>query len=111
MELTTATQMAESTNSSEKVPTDKHTIKENTIMSTTNAEDGAESISRTSTSSHHMPSAAARGGGRVIEIKRRKLPMNKDIVDADPSSEIQQKSIPEPDSIPNSQAETTQLPM
>ena len=48
---------------------------------------------------------------RFIKIKRRKLPVNKDTIDADPSSEIQQKFIPEPDSVPESQDKTTQLPM
>ena len=114
MELTAATQTTESTNTSDKLPTDKRTINVNTTTSTTNAEantDGADSVSRTSTSSHHRPSAAVGVGGRVIKIKRRKLPVNKDIVDADTSSEIHQKPVSEPDSVPESQVETTQLPM
>ena len=45
VKLTTATQMTESTNHSDKLPTDKLTINENTTTSTANAEDIADSIS------------------------------------------------------------------
>ena len=116
VELPAATQVTDSTKRTDKVSaTDKDTINENTTTSTTNADnniDGTDN-SRTSATSDLTPSAAAGGGGgRVIKIKRRKMPVDKDNVDADSSSELQQqKSIPEPDSIHESQVETTRLSM
>ena len=117
VELTAVTQVTDSTELTDKISTTaKDTINENTTTLTINADtntDGADSISRTSTTSDHRPSAAAGGGGgRVIKIKRRKMTVDKDNVDADPSSELQQqKSVPEPDSIHESQVKTTRLSM
>ena len=118
VELPAATQVTDSTKRTDKVSTtDKDTINENTTTSTTNADtniDGTDN-SRTSATSDLRPSASAGGGGgggRVIKIKRRKMPVDKDNVDADSSSELQQQmSIPEPDSIHESQVETTRLSM
>ena len=117
VELPAATQVTDSTKCTDKVSTtDKDTINENTTTSSTNADtniDGTDN-SRTSTTSDLRPSAATGGGGggRVIKIKRRKTPVDKDNVDADLSSELQQqKSIPEPDSIHDSQVQTTRLSM
>ena len=103
--------MTDTTKPSEKLSGDSSVVSEKSTTSTTTnlaSTNSDTSSSRTNASSNTKPTAP--GGGRVIKIKRRKLPVNKENVDVSQSTELQ-KFIPEPDSIPESHVETTQLPM
>ena len=109
--ITASTNVTDTTKPSEKLSGDSSVVSEKSTTSTTTnlaSTNSDTSSSRTNASSNTKPTAP--GGGRVIKIKRRKLPVNKENVDVNQSTELQ-KFIPEPDSIPESHVETTQLPM
>ena len=84
-------------------------ISEKTRTSMTNNVGNAnkDTSSRTNASSSDRRSTAAGGGGRVIKIKRKKLPTYTESIDA-PTGQLQ-KSTPEPDIVTEPQVEATEL--
>ena len=98
-----ATKVTELTKTSDKSLGD---TSEKTTTSTANNNDSStDKVIRTTVSSS-KPVAA--GGGRVIRIKRKKLPANKEIVDS-PTTQLE-KSTAEPDGVPEQpQVQITQL--
>ena len=103
------TKMTKSTNPGEKsLPDNINDIREKNNTSTTN--DDSSTIKDTNSSTIALSSSrpmAACGGGKVIKIKRKKLPVGKEIVDAS-MTQSDKPVTPEPDAISEPQVDATQ---
>ena len=102
-----ATKVTDSTKPYAKLSADDDIVTEKTTTTSTTTNDYARDAYGT-TLTDNKPTAT--GGGRVIKIKRKKLPVNKENVDTDQSTELQ-KCFSEPDSVPEPQPEAAQLPL